>query len=115
MAASQTRENRAFAYEIKFLAPARQAREVRALARSCMQADPNTAGGSGDLYRITSLYYDTYGFEVFHQRGSFGRCKYRVRRYDACDKYKMALAALGCAPLCVPVPFAMPRTQAAYA
>ena len=23
-----------------------------------------------------------YGFDVFHRRGSFGRAKYRVRRYD---------------------------------
>ena len=79
----QTRENRAFAYEIKFLIVADVAREVRAWARARMQPDPNAEGGAGDGYRITSLYYDTSGFDVFHRRGSFGRCKYRVRRYDS--------------------------------
>lgn len=82
MADFQSRENRAFAYEIKFLIPAEQAREAREWARSRMQPDPNAACGAGDVYRITSLYYDTYGFDVFHRRGSFGRAKYRVRRYD---------------------------------
>ncbi len=83
MASAQSRENRAFAYEIKFLVPTEQALELREWARSCMQPDPNTACGTGDGYRITSLYYDTGQFDVFHKRGSFGRCKYRVRRYDA--------------------------------
>lgn len=82
----QTRENRAFAYEIKFLIPVEQAREVRAWARARLQPDPNTARGAGDTYHITSLYYDTYGFDVFHRRGSFGRCKYRVRRYDSSQR-----------------------------
>jgi hypothetical protein len=83
MADFETRENRAFAHEIKFLVPVELAPEVREWARARMQPDPNTAGGSGDVYRITSLYYDTYGFDVFHRRGSFGRSKYRVRRYDS--------------------------------
>lgn len=82
----KSRETRAFAYEIKYALPTEQAREVRAWARAHMQRDPNTASGSGDVYRITSLYYDTYGFDVFHHRGSFGRAKYRVRRYDSCDR-----------------------------
>ena len=83
MASVQSRENRAFAYEIKFLVPSEQALELREWARGCMKPDPNTASGTGDGYRITSLYYDTPQFDVFHKRGSFGRCKYRVRRYDA--------------------------------
>ncbi|MCX6627322.1 MAG: polyphosphate polymerase domain-containing protein [Candidatus Solibacter sp.] len=83
MADFESRENRAFAYEIKFLIPVEQAPEVRAMARACLQPDPNTASGAGDVYRITSLYYDTYGFDVFHRRGSFGRAKFRVRRYDS--------------------------------
>ena len=83
MADFQSRENRAFAYEIKALIPVEQARDVREWARARMQPDPNTASGAGDVYRITSLYYDTWGFDVFHRRGSFGRSKYRVRRYDS--------------------------------
>ena len=86
MADFQSRENRAFAYEIKFLIPVEQAPELRAWARARLQPDPNTASGVGDVYRITSLYYDTNGFDVFHRRGSFGRSKYRVRRYDASER-----------------------------
>src|SRR5437762_916719 len=83
MASEQSRENRAFAYEIKFLVPTEQALQVREWARGCMRPDPNSASGTGDCYRTTSLYYDTKELDVFHKRGSFGRCKYRVRRYDA--------------------------------
>ena len=74
------------AYEIKALIPVERAREVRAWARARMQPDPNAESGAGDVYRITSLYYDTDGFDVFHRRGSFGRSKYRVRRYDASQR-----------------------------
>src|SRR5207245_1606398 len=35
----------------------------------------------GDAYPVTSLYLDTERFDVFHRKGSFGRSKYRVRRY----------------------------------
>ncbi len=86
MADSQSRENRAFAYEIKALIPVEQARDVRAWARARMQPDPNAESGAGDVYRITSLYYDTDDFAVFHRRGSFGRSKYRVRRYDSSQR-----------------------------
>jgi hypothetical protein len=51
-----------------------------------MRPDPNTQSGIGDTYRISSLYFDTRDFDVFHKRGSFGRCKYRVRRYDASER-----------------------------
>jgi hypothetical protein len=85
MADYKSRENRAFAYEIKCLLDADTAARVRTWARSRLQPDPNTAGGAGDIYRTTSLYYDTFGFDVFHRRGSFGRCKYRIRRYAALD------------------------------
>jgi hypothetical protein len=86
MADSQSRENRAFAYEIKALIPVEQAGDVRAWARARMQPDPNAESGAGDVYRITSLYYDTDDFAVFHRRGSFGRSKYRVRRYDSSQR-----------------------------
>ena len=36
-------------------------------------------------YQITSLYFDTRQFDVFHRRGSFGRSKYRIRRYGASE------------------------------
>ena len=43
-----------------------------------------TGSGRGpfsDEYRTTSLYFDTDQGDVFHQRRSFARSKYRVRRY----------------------------------
>jgi hypothetical protein len=75
------RENRALASELKFVVSPAQAGAIADWARERLGADPN-AGGEGDLYRITSLYFDTAHFDVFHRNGSFGRGKYRVRRYD---------------------------------
>ena len=79
----ESRENRPFAYEIKFLVPAGRADEIRNWARRRLFPDPNAEGGEGDTYRITSLYFDTPEFGVFHRDGSHGRAKYRVRRYDS--------------------------------
>ena len=59
---------------------------MRTWRASRMQPDPNAESGAGDVYRITSLYYDTDDFDVFHRRGSFGRSKYRVRRYDSSQR-----------------------------
>lgn len=80
------RENREFASELKFILLPVQAATVRDWAREHLSADPNAGGGgSEDGYRITSLYFDTEGFGVFHKQGSFRRCKYRVRRYGDAD------------------------------
>jgi VTC domain len=73
-------EQRFGAREIKFLVSPERAEEIRNWAKSRLQPDPH-AGGAG-TYRITSLYFDTNCFDVFHARGSYGRAKYRVRRYD---------------------------------
>lgn len=73
-------EQRFGAREIKFLVPVSRAEEVRAWARTRLAPDPHAGGG--DTYRVTSLYFDTSCFDVFHARGSYGRAKYRVRRYD---------------------------------
>src|SRR6185503_9499011 len=75
---TEVRENREFASEIKFLVSTALADQIRDWARSSLAPDPNAAG---DAYRITSLYFDTGQFDVFHRKGSFGRSKYRVRRY----------------------------------
>jgi hypothetical protein len=77
----EIRENRAFAYEIKFLVPAAYSNPVREWARERLDTDPNAEGGRGGRYRTTSLYYDTFDFDVYNRRGSFARAKYRVRRY----------------------------------
>ncbi len=76
-----SREQRELASEMKFLISPELAAQIRAWARARMIADPNASGASGDNYQITSLYFDTEAFDVFHRKGSFGRSKYRIRRY----------------------------------
>lgn len=75
------RENREFASEIKFLVSPRLAEQILGWARTQLLPDPHAGGATGDGYLITSLYFDTAQFDVFHRRGSFGRSKYRIRRY----------------------------------
>src|SRR5436309_7902429 len=75
------REYREFASELKFLVSPPTAERIREWARARLVPDPNASGESSDAYRITSLYFDTKHFDVFHRRGSFGRSKYRIRRY----------------------------------
>ena len=78
---TDTRENREFASEIKFLVSPVVADQIRGWARTRLSPDPYAGGEDGDGYQITSLYFDTPRFDVFHRRGSFGRSKYRIRRY----------------------------------
>jgi hypothetical protein len=81
----QTRENRARAWEIKFLVNPALAEQIRGWARSRLMSDPNGRGAHRDSYQISSLYFDTEQLDVFHRRGSFGRGKYRIRRYGESD------------------------------
>ena len=76
-----TRESRAFAFEVKFVVDGRAAARIRDWARARLSPDPHAAGAWGDEYRTTSLYFDTPAQDVFRRRGSYGRMKYRVRRY----------------------------------
>lgn len=78
---TDTRENRQFASEMKFLVNRAVGAQICEWARVQLLPDPHAAGESGDGYTITSLYFDTAQFDVFHRRGSFGRSKYRIRRY----------------------------------
>jgi hypothetical protein len=78
---SDSRETRASASEIKFLLDASQAPAIRAWARANLQADPYGGGPFGDAYTTSTLYFDTRQMDVFNRRNSFGRAKYRVRRY----------------------------------
>jgi hypothetical protein len=75
------RENREFAAEIKFLLTPLIAAQIHDWARGRLVCDPNASDESGDGYQITSLYFDTGPFDVFQRKGSFGRSKYRIRRY----------------------------------
>jgi hypothetical protein len=95
---TDTREMRGLASEIKFLVTPAVARDIRAWARVRLSADPHGEGAGGDEYRTTSLYFDTPALDVYERRGSYGRAKYRVRRYGAAEvvflERKMRTSAL---------------------
>jgi hypothetical protein len=80
---AHSRETRPFASEVKFLLDATTGAAIRHWVRSSLEPDPHGTGPFGDEYRTTSLYFDTDEGDVFHRRGSFGRSKYRVRRYNS--------------------------------
>jgi hypothetical protein len=75
------RETRPFASEVKFVVNAEVGSRIREWTRANLEPDPHGGGLFNDEYRTTSLYFDTALGDVFHRRGSFGRSKYRVRRY----------------------------------
>jgi len=81
----QTREVRDLAAEVKFVVSPAAARRIREWARTMLAPDPHGHGTYGDEYRITSLYLDTPELAVFNRQGSYGRAKYRVRRYGQSD------------------------------
>jgi hypothetical protein len=85
MERTDMRENREFASELKFLVNPALAGRIRDWARTRLPADRHGTGVCGDAYRITSLYFDTEQFDVFQRNGSFGRSKYRIRRYGHGD------------------------------
>ena len=81
MSPSLVRENREFAAELKFVVPSQVGQQIRSWARLNLVADPYGSGEAKDEYQIHSLYFDTQEFDVFHRRGSYGRSKFRIRRY----------------------------------
>lgn len=81
----QWRETRAGACELKFLIDGALGPRIAEWARARLPADPHGAGRFGDEYDVTSLYFDTEAHDVLHARGSFGRSKYRVRRYGCSE------------------------------
>jgi hypothetical protein len=66
---------------VKFPVPPGALDRVLGWMRGHLAADPHGSGDAGDTYDVQSLYLDTPGFDVFHRRGSYGRAKFRVRRY----------------------------------
>lgn len=75
------RETRPFASEVKFVVDPGTGRTIRDWVRANLEPDPYGGGPFNDEYHTRSLYFDTARGDVFHRRGSFGRSKYRVRRY----------------------------------
>src|SRR4051812_14297537 len=80
-----TRETRNHSREIKFLLDVPTARAVRDWERAHLQPDFHGGGPFGDEYDTSTLYFDTEELDVYHRRRSYGRSKYRVRRYGASD------------------------------
>jgi hypothetical protein len=66
---------------VKFVVDAATGRRIRDWARVHLDPDPHGGGPFADEYRTATLYFDTEAGDVFHRRRSFGRAKYRVRRY----------------------------------
>lgn len=83
--AVNTRETRDFAREMKFLVDEHLAPDLRQWARLNLSRDAFGMGPYGDDYTTTSLYFETPAFDVYHRRGSYGRSKFRIRRYNAAD------------------------------
>ena len=79
------REVRPQACELKFLVKPEIAVKIRQWARTHLDPDTHGTGPFGDEYQTTSVYLDTAAYDVFHRRGSFGRSKYRIRRYGQED------------------------------
>jgi hypothetical protein len=82
---ADSRETRARASETKFLVEPHMADQIRCWARANLSADPHGTGPFADEYLTTSLYFDTPNFDVLRRNGSYGRAKYRVRRYSNGD------------------------------
>ncbi|HET7218039.1 MAG TPA: polyphosphate polymerase domain-containing protein [Vicinamibacterales bacterium] len=78
---SHSREIRPHAFEIKFVVPADLGVRIQRWARTHLDPDPHGSGPFGDQYRTASVYFDNDTLDVFHRRGSYGRSKYRIRRY----------------------------------
>lgn len=70
-----------FSSELKFVVGAGVGVQIREWARRHLGADPHGSGPCGDEYRVSSVYFDTDARDVFHRRGSYGRSKFRIRRY----------------------------------
>ena len=79
------RETRPFASETKFVIPAALGEQIRTWVRQNLEPDPYGGGPFNDSYHTASLYFDTTKGDVFYRRRSFGRSKYRVRRYGEAD------------------------------
>lgn len=79
------RASREFAYELKFYIGGGQACALKDWVRSHLQPDPHGGGPHRDSYRVSSVYFDTAAFDVLARHCSYGRSKYRIRRYEQSD------------------------------
>ena len=80
-----TRETRDFAREAKFLADADKYPKIVEWSRANLEADGHGSGVFADEYTTASLYFETAEFSVYQRQASYGRSKYRIRRYGMSD------------------------------
>lgn len=78
--ALESREHSQQISEIKFTVSRDISLRIRDWAASRLTLDPHV--DSSGIYRVASIFFDTPGWEVFRRVGSFGRSKYRIRRYQ---------------------------------
>jgi hypothetical protein len=69
-------------HETKFLIPIEKAPAILDWARREMDGDPHGVGEHRDEYLVQSIYLDTPDWHVFRKIGSYGRAKFRIRRYS---------------------------------
>jgi hypothetical protein len=81
----QARQPREYAFEVRFVIDPALGERLRDWTRAHLTADPHGSGPAGDEYAISSLYFETPDYDVFRRQGSFGRSKYRIRRYNEGD------------------------------
>lgn len=74
-------EKKDLAFEMKFLLPQEKLEKALSWGRANLGVDPMANVYTSDVYRVTSIYLDTPNLDTFRRVGSFGRAKYRVRRY----------------------------------
>jgi hypothetical protein len=72
-------------HEVKFLVPLEKAGAILTWARQNLEPDPHGRGPHSDEYLVQGVYFDTPEFHVFRKIGSYGRAKFRVRRYGNAD------------------------------
>lgn len=69
------------AFELKFLLDKAAVEPIEHWARARLALDPHGEAELGGAYRITTLYLDTSALDVYHRTRSYGRRKFRIRRY----------------------------------
>jgi hypothetical protein len=79
----ETRETRDFAREIKFKTQLDKWPDIVTWSRANLQPDGHGAGEHADEYQTCSLYFETPKFDVYRRSGSYGKSKFRIRRYGA--------------------------------
>lgn len=85
MTSAERRETPDRAFEIKFIVDTEAGLRIRERVRELLAPDPNATGPSGDEYRISTIYFDTDELAVYQRMGSYGRAKFRIRRYGDGD------------------------------